>query len=327
MTKPIRPLGTLADKHFVSPFSVLSSRDGWWQERKRTWLARGLDGPTGRKSQLIFEPSCQPPASYKAKTAMELELGRSLDWPEFARLQPGAVKMQGTSLFDPVLAEIVYRWFSPPGGLVLDPFAGGAVRGIVAGALGRRYVGIDLRPEQIKANQRVLRSIKGRLMHRPDWHIGDARFIGQHIGRVQADLVFTCPPYGDLERYSKRAGDLSNMTYPAFLDGLKAALEGAARRLRDDRFLCLVVGDFRDRKGHYRGFIADCIGIGRALGLAFYNDAVLVTTAGSLPVRADKMFRPTRKLGKTHQNLLVFLKGDARRAAEAIGPVDVREVL
>ncbi|HXF87125.1 MAG TPA: hypothetical protein VNK48_02075 [Xanthobacteraceae bacterium] len=44
----------------------------------------------------------------------------------------------GTSIFDPVLCEIAYRWFCPPGGSVLDPFAGGSVRGIVASRLGRR---------------------------------------------------------------------------------------------------------------------------------------------------------------------------------------------
>jgi hypothetical protein len=37
-----------------------------------------------------------------------------------------------TSIFDPVLCEIAYRWFCPSGGTVLDPFAGGSVRGIVA---------------------------------------------------------------------------------------------------------------------------------------------------------------------------------------------------
>src|SRR5688572_4612648 len=50
----------------------------------------------------------------------------------------------GTSIFDPVLCELIYRWFVPPGGLVLDPFAGGSVRGIVAAMLGRRYVGVEL---------------------------------------------------------------------------------------------------------------------------------------------------------------------------------------
>ncbi|MGB3312861.1 MAG: DNA methyltransferase, partial [Albidovulum sp.] len=59
----------------------------------------------------------------------------------------------GTSIFDPVLCEIAYRWFCPQGGTVLDPFAGGSVRGIVASQLGRAYVGIELRAEQVAANQ------------------------------------------------------------------------------------------------------------------------------------------------------------------------------
>src|SRR5690242_12336191 len=59
----------------------------------------------------------------------------------------------GTSIFDPVLCELAYRWFCPPDGLILDPFAGGSVRGIVASKLGRRYIGIDLSARQIEANR------------------------------------------------------------------------------------------------------------------------------------------------------------------------------
>ena len=33
-----------------------------------------------------------------------------------------------------------------------------------------------------------------------------------------------------------------------------------------------------------------------------------------------------RKLGKTHQNVLVFVKGDARKAADACGPVEIVEM-
>jgi DNA modification methylase len=47
----------------------------------------------------------------------------------------------------------MYEWFSPKGGLVLDPFAGGSVRGIVAEEMDRKYVGIDLSETQIKANK------------------------------------------------------------------------------------------------------------------------------------------------------------------------------
>ena len=35
-----------------------------------------------------------------------------------------------TSIFDPVLTEIAYRWFCPSGGKILDAFAGGSVRAL-----------------------------------------------------------------------------------------------------------------------------------------------------------------------------------------------------
>jgi hypothetical protein len=34
------------------PFSVLSARDGWWQERKRQWLALGIQSELGRGENL-----------------------------------------------------------------------------------------------------------------------------------------------------------------------------------------------------------------------------------------------------------------------------------
>ena len=43
-----------------------------------------------------------------------------------------------------------------------------------------------------------------------------------------------------------------------------------------------------------------------------YNEAILVTAVGSLPIRVAKQFAGYRKLGKTHQNVLVFFKGDPK---------------
>lgn len=39
---------TLADRFGVPPFSVLNAREGWWQERKRAWLAMGIQSEVGR---------------------------------------------------------------------------------------------------------------------------------------------------------------------------------------------------------------------------------------------------------------------------------------
>ena len=40
--------GSLAAKFGVPPFSVLNAREGWWQDRKRAWLALGIQSEIGR---------------------------------------------------------------------------------------------------------------------------------------------------------------------------------------------------------------------------------------------------------------------------------------
>lgn len=51
-----------------------------------------------------------------------------------------------------------------------------------------------------------------------------------------------------------------------------------------------------------------------------------VTAVGSLPIRVGRQFTAARKLGRTHQNVLVFCKGDPRKATEACGPVEFGEI-
>jgi len=40
--------GSLADRFMLPPFSVLNAREGWWQARKRAWLALGIRSEEGR---------------------------------------------------------------------------------------------------------------------------------------------------------------------------------------------------------------------------------------------------------------------------------------
>lgn len=156
-----------------------------------------------------------------------------------------------------------------------------------------------------------------------EWIVGDARNV-QELAPGAYDLLFTCPPYGDLEVYSDDPLDLSTLPYDQFVIGLQTAVERACAMLKDDRFAVVVVGDFRDPKtGLYRNFVSDTITVFHAAGLRLYNEAILVTALGSLPIRAGKQFSASRKLGKTHQNVLVFVKGDGKRAAEACGTVEV----
>jgi hypothetical protein len=105
------------------------------------------------------------------------------------------------------------------------------------------------------------------------------------------------------------------MEYHTFLAAYKRIILRCAERLKDNRLACFVVGDFRDKRtGMYRGFVADTINAFREVGMPLYNDAILITMVGSLPIRVSAQFDGGRKLGKTHQNILVFAKGDPRKA-------------
>lgn len=230
----------------------------------------------------------------------------------------------GTSIFDPVLTELAYRWFCPPGGMILDPFAGGSVRGVVASFLGRDYRGIDLSARQIAANRQQAAEICSEPL--PEWIIGDSREIARLVDGISADFLFSCPPYADLEIYSEDEKDLSTLQYPAFKVAYKHIIAEAAALLKPDRFACFVVGEVRGKNGNYYGLVPDTVAAFEAAGLHFYNEAILVTQAGSLPIRAAKQFETTRKLGKTHQNVLVFVKGDARKATEAVGQIEFGEI-
>ena len=297
--KPHGGNGSLSDSFLIPPFSVLNAREGWWQDRKRAWLGLGIKSEEGRDIA---------PTSVSKNT------------PEYMQ---GRGNNEGGSIFDPVLCELAYSWFAPPGGVVLDPFAGGSVRGVVASKLGRQYIGHELREEQVGANRQQGSDICMEDASPPGWVCGDSRNIDQTCADVQADLIFSCPPYADLEVYSDDPKDLSTLGYEQFRGAYFEIIKKACGLLKQDRFACFVVGEVRDKKGNYYNFVGDTIEAFRAAGLAYYNEAILITAVGSLPIRAGKQFSSSRKLGKTHQNVLVFVKGDGKRAAKACGDVQI----
>ncbi len=320
---------TLAERFIVPPFSVLDARQGYWQERKRAWLALGIQSEIGREApSMPLHVNGRGGLVNRMVAQMEDKRRGAFAPPQGEYDYPVDQLQQasGTSIFDPVLCELAYRWFSPPSGSVLDPFAGGSVRGIVAARLGRRYVGVDLRPEQVEANREQADTITPDDL--PRWLVGDSRDLDKLLRDGEAfDFVFTCPPYFDLEIYSDDPGDLSNAgDYEAFIQDYRTIIALSVARLRADRFACVVVGDIRDKSGLYRNFVSDTIAAFQDAGAMLYNDAILVTAVGSLPIRVGKQFESGRKLGKTHQNVLVFIKGDQRAATQAIGRVEAGDV-
>jgi len=313
--------GSLVEKFLVAPFSVLNARDGWWQSRKRAWISKGIQSELGRGENLL-KFSEQANKGYKKKNLAKAT--NTTDWVKskgLTGLAGDGPTGTGTSIFDPVLCELNYSWFCPPGGSILDPFAGGSVRGMVAAFLGRKYTGVDLRAEQVEANSSQAKEINFEIA--PEWIVGDSRDIIDHVQSREFDFVFSCPPYADLEVYSDDPQDLSTLSYPEFKNAYFEIIKKSCSLLRDNRFAAFVVGEVRDKQGNYYDFVGDTVQAFRDAGLEFYNEAILITSAGSLPIRAGKQFSSSRKLGKTHQNVLIFVKGDGKKAAEACGDVEI----
>lgn len=291
----------LNERFIVPPFSVLDTKQGYWQDRRRAWLALGIQSEVGRGDALLMKTG-------------QAALNKIM----------GGKGLHGTSIFDPVICELAYKWFCPEGGSVLDPFAGGAVRGIVASKTGRWYTGVDLRTEQVEANEQQAAKICG-LGYPPHYVCADSRKLHRVIKNKQFDLVFSCPPYADLEKYSDDPEDLSNMTPADFTEAYGEIIEAAVDMLAENRFAVWVISDVRSRGdgGFYRGLVANTIMAFEAAGAHFYNDLVLLNSIGSAAIRAGRSFSASRKVARCHQNVLVFCKGDVVKAVQDLGVIDV----
>lgn len=274
-----------------------------------TALARSLEKNSGnyRSDYGVYSPG--KAARREADERSNVTGAASL--PAYADFGTALVA-PGTSIFDPVLCELVYRWWCPAGGHVLDPFAGGSVRGITAALLGHPYTGVDLSARQVEANREQAARIVPAHKPMPEWVVGDSRQLATLLPAGQAfDLVFTCPPYYDLEVYSDDPSDLSAApSYAQFLQAYQDVLAAAGARLLSGRFAVVVVSEIRDKRGVYRGLVPDTVASLEHAGLQFYNEAILLNPVGSLAMRAGKAMRTSRKLGRTHQNVIVALRGD-----------------
>jgi hypothetical protein len=179
----------LADKFIIPPFSILDTRSGEWQARKKVWNEYLKEDGETRENTL------------GEKT--EIKYG------DHAGRENGPIQSMAptVSLFDPVIAEVMFHWFSPEKSNIVDPFSGDIRKGAVAGFLGHNFTGIELRKEQYDVN---IKQIDRLELDNVKYINDDGCTILNHIEENTQDLLFSCPPYYDLEQYSKMEEDASN---------------------------------------------------------------------------------------------------------------------
>lgn len=269
---------TMSDYFGVAPFSILNTTDKDWINRKQRWNKLINDTGQARKNVLAGGNS--------EKDVMN--------------------NMNGSSILDAVLAELMIKWFTEEGFTTFDPFAGDTVFGFISGYLKRPFEGIELRQEQADFNQ--MQCNRENL---------DCRYIcdtsenmDKYIENESKDFIFSCPPYADLEVYSDLKEDLSTMSHEDFFKVYEKILKNTYNKLKNDRFAVIVTSEVRNKKGEYIRLVPNTINIMVEAGYIYYNDIILMNSVGTLPMRTGRHMNAGRKIGRRHQNVLVFYKGN-----------------
>lgn len=312
LPKNSKPSVSLAERFVAPPFSILDTRQGYWQKRKKAW--REIIGDLGESRQCTFIKS--PEMRYKTLYEKSIEERKKLgiSFTEYLeKYVPKEVKESykgvcsaGVSILDPVMAETMCRWFGFENAKTFDPFAGDSVFGYVSAKLGNEFTGIEIREEQAMLNNERVEGMKAKYIN------DDGQNVAKHIMYESQDLLFSCPPYFDLEVYSDLENDASNQdSYEDFIKILENAFKDSTKCLKNNRFAVICVGDVRNKtNGCYYDFCGDIKRIFKEAGMNLYNEIILIENSVTSPLRASNYMK-TRKVVKMHQNILVFYKGDA----------------
>jgi len=208
------------------------------------------------------------------------------------------------SKFHPHLAEIIIRYWSLVGNTIVDPFSGRSTRAIVSAYLRRNYIGYEIVPsiaEQTK--QKVSLSCKNSAVD-VEIHNGDGCLLANTPAEI-ADLVFTCPPYKQLERYESVPSQLSDIKdYRNFLSQISLCATNIYRVMKIGAFLCWVCADWRE-DGKLVLFHHDCIDIFTKVGLGIHDIIIIENISPFAPLQAAKV-ASKRYTSKVHEYLLVF---------------------
>lgn len=287
----IKEVVLLKDKFLEVPVSILDTRSGNWKNRKNKWLRLGIKSNENR--QVINSKKANDFKNFRKK---KYEISGANEYFE---------KNGDVSIFNPALCELMYNWFCPDGGAILDPFAGGSVRGIVANYLGYKYTGIDIRQEQVDSNREQAMDILP-IANQPQWYVGDSEDVIKDLN-LEYDLVFSCPPYLNLEKYSEIENELSNLSDENFYIKYNEIIKQSISKLKKGCFFIFVIGEVSDSKGYQKNFIGRTKQILIENKLKIKNELIYITPIGIKAMAINRLMK-TNKIIRIHENILICEK-------------------
>jgi DNA modification methylase len=293
--KNVRPLLVSPAKGYIRPPNTGSE---WWLTTTSIW---NVDELIGRRIR-----------DWRRLTG---ETGHTGGRSETFRKDHNSIYTGTHSVFPVPLAEwIILRYGGEPGGLIIDAFAGGPPRALAASAMGYRYLGFEIRSEQIDENVKALSALG--FYDNVSYKCGDGCLL-DGVPSSSCDFALTCPPYFNLEKYSDLAEDISYLpSYEEFNQLMFTCAQSHKRVMKPGAFVCIVTCAFRDKEtGELIDFPGDTIRNFQEAGLLFWQDVVLSRNFASAAVRASNAWKGF-KLVNRHERLIVMRTPEVKGETE-----------
>jgi DNA modification methylase len=210
------------------------------------------------------------------------------------------------SKFNSEYAKRIIEMWSKEGDDIVDPFSGRSSRPLVSTLMGRNYVGFDVIKDNLQEAEEQYNTLKKerslgklKLIHSSSEH------IDKHLQDSSADMIMTCPPYFNIEKYESVDGQLTDIrTYEEFLKTYKVILEKSIKILKPGCFFVMVLANFRD--GKLRDFCSDTKDILKK-HLTYHDEIILeMSPAKRHPLYTQAI--TNLNCLKTHEYCLVFRK-------------------
>jgi hypothetical protein len=209
------------------------------------------------------------------------------------------------SIMPAEFVDFFVKYYSEPGAMYLDPFAGQGVRLQVAKLRGLNYIGSDLSAEFVRYIRAFLPKIAGWSDSEVKIIEGDSRLTAADVDDAIGDFCFTSPPYWDVEYYGDEPEQLGRGTYEEFLDGLKSVAEAWRPKFKPNATIVINVNDFK-RDGRFIPYHSDTIRIFSEAGYRLDDVWIVEGLVGGLRRVFGVDSNLKRIAPKVHEYAIVF---------------------
>ena len=244
-------------------------------------------------SSLINDESPQRKLSTTGNTSINPETGK--------RVKYGDIRF---SEFNPTLAKMVIRFWSVPEDQIIDPFSGRTTRAFIARSENRKYLGYEIDPKTVEETMAKLNQGLGNHQVKI---VNEDGCLLKLTEDCTADLIFTCPPYYNLEKYASVPYQLSDEpSYKSFMKRIDDCCRNCFRVLKWGKFSVWVVNYFR-QDGKLIMFHDDVKKAHEKAGFQVWDEIVVELASATLS-RGLRLFAENYHTAKTHEYCLVFRK-------------------